>query len=135
MRAWTTIDDLLQSISVALFPADEGRRRVAIDSRDCDGDTPLHVLVWRKNIGGAKALIEAGADVNAVGDMGETPLHVAVRQLLPDVVESLLVAGADPDLRSEFGSTPREMAHARGGVVARIFKAPRAGVSGRARGT
>jgi len=130
MRESTTIEELLQSTSDTLFPADMGRRRVAMDSRDCDGDTPLHVLIWRKNAGGAKALIEAGADPNAIGDMGETPLHVAVRNVLPNVVEALLVAGADADIRSEFGSTPRDMANAQGGVVARIFRAPPASLPG-----
>ncbi|UTA52869.1 ankyrin repeat domain-containing protein [Lysobacter soli] len=126
MRATTTIDELLQSTSSTLFPADMGRRRIAIDSRDCDGDTPLHVLIWRRNSGGARALIEAGADPNAIGDMGETPLHVAVRVGLPDVVEALLVAGAGTDVRSEFDVTPRDMAMAMGGDVARIFRTPRA---------
>jgi|GEM_PF-1346808 len=133
MRASTTIEALLQSTSDTLFPADMGRRRVDMDSRDCDGDTPLHVLLWRKNTGGAKALIEAGANPNAIGDMGETPLHVAVRSGLPDLVEALLVAGADAEIRSEFGSTPREMGIAQGGAVARIFKTPRASLPGGAR--
>jgi len=101
-----------------------------MDCRGYDGDTPLHVLIGRKNTGGAKALIEAGADPNAIGDMGETPLHVAVERALPTVVEALLIAGADADIRSEFGKTPREMANALGGDVARILKAPRTSLSG-----
>ena len=117
-----TVEEILQSTSDSLFPADLGRRRVAIDSRDCDGDTPLHVLLWRKDFGGAKDLIEAGADPNAVGDMGETPLHVAIRQEAPDVIDSLLAAGANPDIRSEFGETPRSMAASKKGVIARLLK-------------
>jgi len=133
MPASTSIDALLQSTSDTLFPADMGRRQVAIDSRDCDGDTPLHVLIWRRNAGGAKVLIEAGADPNAIGDMGETPLHVAVRNALPTVVEALLVAGADAGLVSEFGQTPRDMAKARGGSVEKVFRTPRAALPGGAR--
>ena len=117
-----TLEEILQSTSDSLFPADLGRRRVAIDSRDCDGDTPLHVLLWRKDFGGAKDLIEAGADPNAVGDMGETPLHVAIRQHVPEIVGSLLAAGANPDIRSEFGETPRTLAAAQKGVMARLLK-------------
>jgi ankyrin repeat protein len=117
-----SVEEILQSTSDALFPADLGNRRVAIDSRGCDGDTPLHVLLWRKDTDGTKLLIAAGADTNAVGDMGETPLHVAVSQELLDVIEALLSAGASPDIRSEFGDTPRERAAARGGVAAELLK-------------
>lgn len=117
-----TLEEILQSTSDSLFPADLGRRRVAIDSRGCDGDTPLHVVLWRKDFGGAKDLIEAGADPNAVGDMGETPLHVAIRQQIPDIIDSLLAAGANPDIRSEFGETPRSMAASKKGVIARLLK-------------
>ena len=117
-----TLDEILQTTSDSLFPIDLGRRQVAIDSRGCDGDTPLHVLLWRKDFGGAKLLLEAGADPNAVGDMGETPLHVAIRQNASDIVDSLLAAGANPDIRSEFGETPRAMAAVNKGVIARLFK-------------
>lgn len=117
-----TIDEILQSTSDSLFPADLGRRRVEIDSRDCEGDTPLHVLLWRGDFSGAKALLEAGADPNAVGDMGETPLHVAVRQGTPNIVGALLAAGADADIRSESGDTPRTLAAGKKSAIARLFK-------------
>jgi len=42
----------------------------------------------------AIALIEAGADVNAVNSIGQTPLHVAVMINAPDLVLRLLNAGA-----------------------------------------
>jgi ankyrin repeat protein len=75
-----------------------------------------------KDFGGAKDLIVAGADPNAVGDMGETPLHVAIRQGVPDIIDSLLAAGANPDIRSEFGETPRSMAASQKGTLARLLK-------------
>ena len=120
--AMRTIEDILQTTSDSLFPAELGRRHVAIDSRGSDGDSPLHVLLWRKDFGGAKDLIEAGADPNAIGDMGETPLHLAIRKEVPDVIESLLAAGANPDIRSEFGETPRSMAASKKGAIARLLK-------------
>lgn len=116
------LEDILQSTSDSLFPADLGQRPVQMNSRSTDGDTPLHVLVWRKDVGGAKALLEAGADPNAVGDMGETPLHVAVRQHALDVIEALVTAGANPDIRSELGDTPRTLAAARNSDIARLLK-------------
>jgi ankyrin repeat protein len=66
-------------------------------------------------------LIQAGADVNAVGDMGQTPLHVAISMDNPKMVAALLKAGARDDIRSEFGSTPREDALAHGGRMAALF--------------
>ena len=117
-----SVQDILQSTSDSLFPADLGEKDVRIDSRDCDGDAPLHVLMWRKDSEGAEVLIAAGANTNAVGDMGETPLHVAVSQDLAGVVEALLAAGANPDIRSEFGDTPRERAVARAGASALSFR-------------
>jgi ankyrin repeat protein len=116
-----TLEEILQSTSDALFPAELGRRHVAIDSRDCDGDTPLHVLLWRKDFSGVKDLIEAGADPNAIGDMGETPLHVAIHQEVPDIIELLLAAGANADISSEFGETPRSLATSKKDVIARLL--------------
>ena len=117
-----TVDEILQSTSDSLFPAELGGCRVTLESRGSGGDTPLHVLLWRKDFGGAKDLIEAGANPNAVGDMGETPLHLAIRQEVLDIIDSLLAAGANPDIVSEFGESPRTMATAKKGAIARLLK-------------
>jgi ankyrin repeat protein len=117
-----TLEEILQSTSDSLFPAGLGRQRVTIDSHGSDGDTPLHILLWRKDFGGASELISAGADPNAIGDMGETPLHVAIRQDASTIISSLLDAGADPEIRSEFGDTPRSMATSKRGSIARMLK-------------
>ncbi|KAB8195627.1 ankyrin repeat domain-containing protein [Lysobacter maris] len=117
-----TIEEILQSTSDVLFPADGGCRRVSMDSRSYENDTPLHVLLWRRDFDGAKALIEAGADVNAIGDMGQTPLHLAIHQGRVDIAEALLLAGANPDIRSEFGETPRSMAAARKDAIAGLVE-------------
>jgi ankyrin repeat protein len=120
-RDQRTLEEILQSTSDVLFPAELGDRQVSLDSTDCDGDTPLHVLVWRKDRHAVDVLIAAGADVNAVGDMGETPLHVAVAQGDEAIIRSLLRAGARTDIRSEFGQTAAERAMAKGGGIARLF--------------
>lgn len=105
-----SVEELLASCSNALFPAELGSKKVEITSRGSDGDTPLHVLLRRKNSIGAIALIEAGADVNAVGDMSETPLHLAVKNDDVLVAAALIARGADPDSPSEFDQTPRSLA-------------------------
>lgn len=122
MEKKRTIDELLQSTSDVLYPADLGARKVTLDSCDCDGDTPLHVLVWREDLDGVRALIEAGAAINAVGDMGSTALYVAVLRKSPSIVEALLRAGADPDIRTGFGDTPRERALATGGEISQLLR-------------
>lgn len=117
-----SVDEILMSISDVMFPADLGERVVTIDSRCCDGDTPLHVLLWRNDVDGFKSLVIAGAEVNAIGDMGETPLHIAVTENLLDAIQFLLEAGANPDARSDFGKTPRDIAASIGGIAAELFK-------------
>jgi ankyrin repeat protein len=121
-----TLTDVLQSTADVLFPGEPGRE-VALDSRDADGDTPLHVLLWREDVDGARQLVAAGAAVDAVGDLGETPLHVAVRRGMADAVEFLLLRGADPDIACVFGDTARERALRHGGPCADLFRDPPAG--------
>jgi ankyrin repeat protein len=108
-----TLSEVLQSTSDVLFPEDLGERRVEIDSSDVEGDTPLHVMAWRNDLEAVEILVNAGANVNALGDMSETPLHVALRMNSPRIAEVLLQAGARDDIRGEFDETPREMAQGR----------------------
>ena len=120
-KARETLDQILASCSDSLYPAELGEAKVSIDSRDSDGDTPLHIMLWRKNTHGALLLIEAGADVNAVGDMSQTPLHVAVQQGNVAVAKALLKAGANKTHVSEFGKSPDDLALEAGGDMRRCF--------------
>ena len=108
--AQRTLNEVLKSTSDSLFPAELGKAEVRIDSADCDGETPLHVLIWRSDTEGALLLIENGANIDAVGDMGETPLHVAISKNEKRVIDALLEAGARTDIVSEFGQTQAEKA-------------------------
>ncbi|HEY5993307.1 MAG TPA: ankyrin repeat domain-containing protein [Gallionellaceae bacterium] len=109
-----TLEDILQGIAEILFPAEEVPPRVTLTSADCNGDTPLHVFLWRKDPYAARVLIAHGANVNAIGDMGETPLHVAVRDASADTIAALLAAGAREDIVSEFDQTPLQLAQLMG---------------------
>ena len=54
-----------------------------------------------------RSLIEAGADVNEVGESGKTPLMLALSiGHKTDVIKALLDAGADVNVRDENGTTP-----------------------------
>jgi ankyrin repeat protein len=114
--------EVLQSVADVLFPGDEEEREIAPDSCSSEGDTPLHVLAWRKDVEGARILIAAGADVNAVGDMDQTPLHVAIAQRDMDFVRLLLESGARTTTRSEFGKTELDEAAEKGGAVEELVR-------------
>ncbi len=78
-----------------------------------DDDNALHVAVRRKDISMAKALIDAGIEVNKAGDLGYTPLHVACMKGNREMVELLVASGADLFALSE-GDSPF--------TTARLFK-------------
>lgn len=118
---WQSVDDVLASTSDVLFPERMGRQRVTVGSRAPDGDTPLHVIVWRNDLQAAQLLLRAGADVNAQGDMGYTPLHVAVSEGNVAMVKVLLEAGARADLMAEIAGTARDEATRKGGPMAEVF--------------
>ena len=95
--AQRTLNEVLKSTSDSLFPAGLGKAEVRIDSADCDGETPLHVLILRSDAEGALLLIENGANIDAIGDMGDRPLHVAISKNEKRVIDALLEAGARTD--------------------------------------
>lgn len=117
-----SLEHILQSVSDVLFPAGLGEKAVNLDSRGSDGDTPLHVMVWRGDRSAVELLINSGADVDARGDMGATPLHVAISQGDESMIETLLRAGARADIRSEFNESALEKAEKSGGPIERLIK-------------
>jgi len=60
-----------------------------------------------------KLLVEKGADVNAVNDLGMTPLHYAVQRGADRVVEYLASKGARFDVKNKQGRTPADLARGR----------------------
>ncbi len=105
-----SLEDLLQSLSEYFFPEDEEPGRVTLKSTSREGETPLHIYLWRGDNSAAQILIAQGADVNAIGDMGETPLHVAARTADVETLVMLLIAQARTDIASAFGQTPAQVA-------------------------
>lgn len=61
-----------------------------------------------------RALVAAGADVNAPGAGGVTPLHVAASRGQEELVRFLVREGASPAAQSDDGTTPADIAAARG---------------------
>ena len=72
-------------------------------------------------------MIDHGADVNLIGDLGNTPLHQAAMAGKTDVVLKLLKHGANTSLQNEFAQTALEVARLGGhaDVVKVLEKPPR----------
>jgi ankyrin repeat protein len=66
-----------------------------------DGDNALHFAVHKNDVAAARALIDAGVEVNKAGDLGYTPLHVATMKGNVEMVELLIERGADVFALSE----------------------------------
>jgi hypothetical protein len=57
----------------------------------------------------ARALINAGADLNFQNNDGSTALHTAAFFCRPDIVRLLLAAHANKTLRNKYGQTPSDL--------------------------
>jgi ankyrin repeat protein len=87
------------------------------DAWSPDGFTPLHLAVFARNPAAARALIDAGADLNAISSASfaqVTPLGTAAAFDVNDVARLLLERGADPNATADHGSTPLHAAAANG---------------------
>lgn len=84
-----------------------------INAIGIDGDNALHCVVGWGDLAAAKALIDAGIEVNRYGDLGYTPLHVACMKGNVELVRLLLAHGADPYAMCE-GDTPFSTARQKG---------------------
>lgn len=68
-----------------------------------DATTSLHQAALNGHQNVARALLEAGANVDEEDNTGATPLHFAARK---EMVEILISAGADLDHEDHAGRTP-----------------------------
>ena len=80
------------------------------DARTGLGSTPLHLAATNPDVSALKALLAAGANVNAKDDDGNTPLHMAAYTNRIEAAKILLEAGADVNVVSTGGRTPMAMA-------------------------
>ncbi|KAJ8614530.1 hypothetical protein CTAYLR_000819 [Chrysophaeum taylorii] len=82
-------------------------------SGDACGRTPLHAAAARGRPRVSRALLRAGAVVDALDDHGATPLHLAFaneNDTPDDVIRLLLDHGADAHRRNVIGETPADIA-------------------------
>ena len=90
-----------------------------VDNWSDDGFTPLHYAAFFGHTDAARALIDAGADLEAPSRNTEfaldaRPLHSAAAARQHDVCRVLLEAGAEPDAEQHGGSTPLRQAEQNG---------------------
>jgi hypothetical protein len=69
------------------------------------GSSPLITATAFGQTEAAKALIDAGADVNFKNNEGSTALHTAAVFCRTEIVKALLDNGADKDVRNNAGRT------------------------------
>jgi ankyrin repeat protein len=76
-----------------------------LHAHSTDGWTPLHLAAFFGQAEVARALLDRGADVNALStnQMKNTPLHAAAAGGKTELVEVLLEHGADTNARQEGG--------------------------------
>ena len=80
-----------------------------IEAQDNDKRTPLHLAMW-SNTNIVPALLDAGANPNALDRLGETPLHLAAHACRPEMISLLLKHGASVGLVNASGRTPPQCA-------------------------
>ncbi len=77
-----------------------------LDIRNIKNATPLHVAAKTGKPKCAKALIDAGAKVDAVNAEGRTPLHAAATHGRMDIAKLLVASKASVNAASDNGGTP-----------------------------
>ncbi|MCA8494328.1 ankyrin repeat domain-containing protein [Burkholderia arboris] len=73
-------------------------------------DTVLHLATRTGALDDVRVLVDAGANVNSIGDLGNTPLHQAAMMGQLESARLLLKCGAATQAENEFGQTPLEVA-------------------------
>lgn len=90
-------------------------RGIDLTVRNIHGDTALHVAAAKiDNIEIAEMLLEAGSDVNAIGNGGATPLHHAVNTADREMVKLLMFWDVDSMVRDENGMLAIDLARENG---------------------
>ena len=94
-----------------------------VNTRDIStGDTPLHIVVARRDLTWVQFLAAKGANVNARNNKGETPLQLASNLGFSEGVEILLKLGAKVDEPNATGETPLiAAAHRKDAALARVL--------------
>ncbi|WP_338958141.1 ankyrin repeat domain-containing protein [Spiroplasma endosymbiont of Tiphia femorata] len=81
-----------------------------INSKDTEGDSPIHDCVLRSNVELLKLVLNAGGEVNMQNNLGYTPLHQAVLYSRFEVIEELLqIPNIDLTIKDKSGLTAYDL--------------------------
>ena len=112
-QVWRDVDELLRYLAKS-WPFDLEdpfkEKEISVSASVPGGDTPLHFVAAWDDVRGIELLAQAGAEVDACGDMSYTPLATAVARGNVAATRALLRLGASPHVMTEFGHTPYELA-------------------------
>lgn len=98
--------DLLSHHNMVKFLISVGAQ---VDSYDVNNVTPLHLAAELGDISLVESLVlEGGAFVNVIDDVGETPLFYALRGQHPEVIKKLIDLKANLFSKNDEGETPLE---------------------------
>jgi uncharacterized protein len=101
----------------AIYPFNQN----GVNSTNVCGDSLLHVAVRNLDVNDVLVLLESGADVNAIGDVGQLPINSAVIQGNLELTRLLFAYGSITDHRSNFGRTLIEIAKSQGWLEIESF--------------
>ena len=100
---WTCLHDIIthecQFTQVARVLLKHGAN---VNTRDINGDSPLHSSLLYHNTDNIRLLLESGADLEAVNITGRRPIHIANDG---ESLQLLLDFGALPDAQDRVGNT------------------------------
>ena len=94
-----------------------------VNTRDIStGDTPMHIVVARRDLTWVKFIAAKGGNVNARNNKGETPLQLASNLGFSEAAELLVKLGAKVDEPNSTGETALIAAtHRRDAALARVL--------------
>jgi len=84
-----------------------------VNTKDIDGDTPLHDAAINGYTDAVKMLLKRGADLNVRNKDNMTALHVALNcheDKRHDIISDLINFNADVNVRDNNGKTPLQIA-------------------------
>ncbi|KAI1693718.1 ankyrin repeats (3 copies) domain-containing protein [Ditylenchus destructor] len=81
-------------------------QRADVNTRDENGQTPLHVAAAGGSPWYVGNLVSEGAAINARDNSGQTPLHIAAANENPAIATKLIIPGADVNAKDKDGLTP-----------------------------
>ena len=111
-----TIHEAAALGDVARVRALAAQDKALVGAHSADGMTPLHLAAHFGQREAAVALLNLGADADAIGaaPLANAPLHAAAAGGQPALIDLLLSVGATPDARDAGGHTPLMVAAANG---------------------